>query len=292
MGVEFNVAKPGQRAAIATNLDSMIRSLIEKLCRGRAIRRRLPRGFGSRPIYLSPDSALQYLKPNWAAQSKDLLSAVDRFVTPGMNVWDIGANCGVFALSAAHRVGDRARVLAVEPDPFLASLIQRSAECSVNRSLSLDVLCAAVSDRTGVASLCVAARGRSSNALEQVGHRSEAGGTRKHVQVATVTLDTLLAIGFPPGFVKVDVEGAEGLVLAGAARLLNECRPAIYIEVGRQQSSQVASVFAQFRYRLFDGDSSDEREVTHCCWNTLAVPSESSLTNRGVLARSSHESIT
>ena len=83
----------------------MIRSLIERLSRGKAIRRRLPYEFGHRPLYLSPDSALTYLRPNWTKASGELLGAAAKYVNPSDNVWDIGGNVGVFTFAAAHAAG-------------------------------------------------------------------------------------------------------------------------------------------------------------------------------------------
>lgn len=203
-------------------------------------------------------------------------------VARGARVWDIGANVGVFAFAAAHVAGPAGEVVAVEPDLFLAALLQRSALLAGNRDLAVSVVCAAVSETPGLALLCVASRGRSSNALAQVGHRSQAGGTRYVQHSATLTLDGLLAHFQPPQIVKIDVEGAEAMVLAGATRLLAECRPCFYVEVGTRQCAQVREHFKRHDYRLFDGDSRDGREIDDCCWNTLAVPRESDLTNRGI----------
>ena len=58
------------------------------------------------------------------------------------------------------------------------------------------------------------------------------GPSASHVTVASWTLDSLLERRTsPPVLVKIDVEGAEALVLRGAARLLSEHRPAILMEV-------------------------------------------------------------
>jgi len=130
---------------------------------------------------VSPDSALSYLKASWS-DSDDLFSAATRYVRPGACVWDIGGNVGVFALAAAHRAGSSGRVITVEADPFLASLLQRTALHTRNQDLSVSVLCAAASSASGLARFNVAARGRSSNALEQAGARVTAGGIR-YVQV-------------------------------------------------------------------------------------------------------------
>lgn len=260
----------------------MIRSIVEILLRGTVIKRRLTRSFGRRPIFVSPDSALSYLKPDWAKASGPLLDAATSFVSVGARVWDIGGNVGVFTMAAAHVAGPTGEVVVLEPDPFLAALVQRTSHHVENTNLNITVICAAVSDVTAITRFMVAKRGRSSSSLEQVGHRSQAGGTRYVQYVPTITLDCLLTTFAPPDFVKIDVEGAEELVLKGASRLLGESRPLIYIEVGNEQSPYVTECLRRYGYRLYDGDARDGEEIFRCVFNTLAVPNESTLTNRGL----------
>lgn len=82
----------------------------------------MPAAFGGRPLWLSADAALQYLRLDWAAASHGLLAAASKYVRQSDVVWDIGSNVGVFAVAAAHRAGPQGSVLALEADPFLASL--------------------------------------------------------------------------------------------------------------------------------------------------------------------------
>jgi FkbM family methyltransferase len=84
-------------------------------------------------------------------------------VHPKMNVWDIGANVGLFSFAAAA-LG--AQVLAVEADVWLASLIHRS---TLLNKLPVTVLPAAVSDRDGISCLYFSDDGRSSNSLRGSG---------------------------------------------------------------------------------------------------------------------------
>lgn len=262
----------------------MYRQLIERMARGWSFRRRLPSGFGSRCVYVSPDSALQYIRPVWGPHATQLMSVATRFVTPRCIVWDIGANVGVFAIAAAHLAGVDSEVLAVEPDPFLASLLQRTALHRDNRDLTLFVLCQAVSNKKGLARFAISGGGRSQNSLvDVVGARGgNTEGSSRYVQhVPTTTLDALLDDFKPPHFIKVDVEGAESLVLEGAEALLAECRPVIYIEVGSEQRDNVTAILKRHRYRLYDGDATNGCQLDACPWNTLAVPDESSLTNYG-----------
>jgi FkbM family methyltransferase len=194
-------------------------------------------------------------------------------------VWDIGGNCGVFTVAAAHVAKTDAEIVVVEADPFLASLIQKSVTDRENNDKQIHVLCAAVSDCQGLARFLVAQRGRASNSLEQSGHRNQAGGTRYVQHVPTITLDGLLPHFAKPDLIKIDVEGAEALVLKGAPEILKTVRPLLYIEVGEEQNIEVTSLLQSYDYRLFDGDRDDQVVLERCTFNTLAVPAESQRTN-------------
>lgn len=248
-----------------------IRTAVERLSRGRALWRRLPRSFSSRPIRVTPDAALQFMLPGFGPIGKGLMALVDRHITPGMSVWDVGANVGIFALAAADRAGP-GRVVAIEPDRALCSLLARTVAADLNSGLGIEVLPVAVSDRMGFARLNVSARGRASNSISRMPRE----GARESYLVPTVTLDSLLEVLAPPAFVKIDVEGAEALAIRGASRLIGEARPTLYIEVGAENQAEVTRMLLASRYDLFDvtDAAAAPRRVEACVWDTLAVPGE------------------
>ena len=97
------------------------------MARGLVLPRRLPTGFGPSRIFISPDATLKVIKPHLESADPTLFAAVRRLVKPGMKVWDIGANLGLFGFAAAWIAGSQGRVLLVEADPWLCYLLQRWA---------------------------------------------------------------------------------------------------------------------------------------------------------------------
>jgi FkbM family methyltransferase len=251
----------------------MMRALVERLSRGIVLKRRLPASVGGAQLYVSPDAQLKYLKVAADAFDTGLLQLAQDHVKSDSIVWDVGANVGVFTFAAAG-LAKEGHVFAIEADSWLADLIRRSCRLHANRTLAVTVLSAAVSATNGVAEFVIARRGRASNYLANAGGWSQSGGERERTHVATLTLDSLLESFTRPTFLKIDVEGAEVMVLRGATRLLNEVRPALYIEVGQENSDAVTRMLHASNYRLFDSTRPmhGQQPLAKCVQDTLAIP--------------------
>lgn len=247
----------------------LLRTALERASRGRILKRRLPADLGGAALYVSPDATLGFWKPGLKS---DLFDLAREFVKPGDTVWDIGANVGLFSVAAAHRALPAGRVIAVEADVWLVSLLRRTAAGLGAASAQIEVLPAAVFKTCGIATFNIANRGRASNFLATETGQSQTGGVRESVQVMTITLDWLLEQGSRPAVVKVDVEGAELDVFRGAERLLAEARPVILCEVQSKSRAEMTALFKQHRYDLYDWDAKPRVPTEQTTYNTLAIP--------------------
>src|ERR1039458_1117892 len=179
-----------------------LRTLMERLSRGRILKRHLPADFGSVPILVSPDASLSFWKMR---TESDLFDFAREFVEAGSVVWDVGANVGLLSVAAAQRAGVTGKVMAIEPDIWLAALLRKSAAMQPATSARIQVIPAAVFDSPTIASFNVAKRGRASNFLSVAGGSTQTGGVRETVSVLTVTLDWLLEQSVRPNVLKIDV---------------------------------------------------------------------------------------
>jgi FkbM family methyltransferase len=147
-----------------------------------------------------------------------------RVLRPGAVVYDVGANVGFMTLIAARLVGPDGHVYAFEPIPDNARAIERNA--ALNGLGNVTVLELALSDRAGEAVLRVPTANQGAH-LATVG---ESVGEEDDLNVRTAALDEVDGLR-PPDLVKLDVEGAEVLVLEGMRRCLAEHRPALVCEL-------------------------------------------------------------
>jgi FkbM family methyltransferase len=154
-----------------------------------------------------------------------------KWVRPKTVVIDVGANVGFFTLQFAAWVTEGGRVIALEPEAVNYEGLRRAV---VGAGL-LDVvetIQAAAADVTDTGFLQL-------NPAHPGDHRLGSAG----VAVAMTTLDDLLgARGWPEvSLVKIDVQGAEARVLAGARHTLERFRPVLFLEVEDQKLKQYGS---------------------------------------------------
>jgi FkbM family methyltransferase len=235
----------------------VFRRILRTVSRGVVLKRHLPREFGRVALFATPESALSYWRWDLAKVDPFLLSMARELVQPGMVVWDIGANVGLFSFAAAA-LG--AQVVAVEPDTWLVSLIHRSV---LANKLPVTVIPAAVSDRPGIWQLHTPDEGRSSNSLDR-------RGTGQNV--IAVTLDSLLDYFAAPQILKIDVEGMELSALVAAERVL-QARPRIFCEVTDHHEA-IGNLLRNANYDFYAAKANNRQPLQRPSRDTLAVPRE------------------
>jgi FkbM family methyltransferase len=149
--------------------------------------------------------------------------AVARAVHEGSRCLDLGTNHGYYALLMADAVGPEGRVLACEPNPRLAALVQRTLEVN-GLGQRVDVVNRAVTDHGGDRVVLHHEAARMHNASLYV----MASPETREIGAETVSVDELVADWPRVDVVKVDVEGAEEALWRGMRRTL-EANPEIVV---------------------------------------------------------------
>ena len=186
------------------------------------------------------------LQVRWKAESH-VLSWAEQVLREGDTVIDVGAHAGWVSLASSRIVGPTGHVVAVEPSPPLASLIRYHR--TVNFASSIVVEEFAATDSLGVADFFIYNQGLSSiNSLSESSVVREAPSAARieRICVNTRSLDDYCASKkLIPNLVKIDVEGAELLVVRGASTRFNTCgTPASHARWRRNRAFRLAPSFS------------------------------------------------
>lgn len=191
----------------------------------------------------------RYLNGYWVGHFElEIQNALRREIKAGDAVYDVGANAGFFTLIAARLTGPAGRVVAFDPAPENCESIREQVELNGFAPYSTAVQ-KAIGGSAGRATFSFAASG------SPMGHLGGAGSGEHSVEVEVTTLDAAAEAYGPPTFIKLDVEGAEGEVMAGARNLLasGAARPAWLIELHSPQcEADVKRQLAAAGYQFSD----------------------------------------
>lgn len=191
----------------------------------REINRDLSQGeFALRPsVRFGIDPEARESMEYFATRSKEMCRELDAFLeatSECSRLLDVGALHGVFSLAfTASR--PRRRALAVEPSGEARTILCRNVE--LNPTLAIDVSASALGRAPGVVRMKL-----NWQHLEALGEGESSPG---ETLVPIRTADELCrSLDFRPDVLKIDVEGFEGEVLAGATELL-AARPLVLLEL-------------------------------------------------------------
>ena len=188
---------------------------------------------------------------------------------PGQTFVDVGANHGYFSVLAGRLVGPTGHVFAFEPNPSVFEQLSEHVAC--NRLTNVTTERLALAEREGLLELFVSACATNSG-LSSISPQPRAfdhGSLERdrRVQVRATTLDCWLRGRNVPriDLLKIDVEGAEPLVLRGMTETLVQAPPAGII----CESSGAGDVDEAREMLLAHGYAPFALDVGETCRNTL-----------------------
>lgn len=174
-------------------------------------------------IYVAEDDAAVGYHVAHGSYEADVTAVFRRMLRPGMSVVDIGANIGYFSMLSASLVGAAGQVLAIEPNPRNARMLEASRRA--NGFLHVTPCQVAAGRETGLLVLNTAYSNGTTSSPS-----TDLDALLGSETVACVAVDSILSPVDSVDFIKVDVEGAEYNALLGCRRTIQACRPVIVTE--------------------------------------------------------------
>jgi FkbM family methyltransferase len=175
--------------------------------------------------------------------------------------FDVGAHHGWVSLWALPLVGSEGSVVSFEPSPANLSVLDWHQ--SRNKFSQWEIVPKAVSDGDAeeVEFFLIDTGDSPMNSLTSgvPGTPLMDGRDIRKSSIDTITLDTFCSErSLTPNLVKIDVEGAELLVLRGAAKLLSESRPTVVVAIhpywlpAGQSTRQIFELLSGCGYSMYD----------------------------------------
>ena len=183
---------------------------------------------------------------------------INAILKPEQTFVDIGANIGYFSLLASRRVGPRGRVIAFEPMAQNFSLLLRSIQ--LNGFQNIEPHAIALSNENKIVKMILWER-RNSGSFHLL---NDPHWNREIYSVQARRLDDLLE-GKRADLIKIDVEGAEGLVFQGMSDTLRKHQPIVIMEytplglrdISKIPGEELLRAFESLYYSFQDVESFD-----------------------------------
>jgi FkbM family methyltransferase len=186
---------------------------------------------------------------------------IARQVRAGMVAIDVGANFGYYTLILADLVGETGHVYAVEPNPVAATALRRSVDLN-GAGGRTTVIEAAAGAADGSQLLLFTPHGEPKNAMIVASPDGVSAGSGTLYPVSEVAVDTIAAGCERIDFIKIDAEGAEEGIIAGALKTLTRDKPHLVLEfnAARYRNAaaflgQITSIYGRLRHIDYYGNA-------------------------------------
>jgi FkbM family methyltransferase len=196
-------------------------------------------------MLLDPEDYVSRVILERGAWESDSWAAVRQHLSRGATFVDVGAHIGYYSLKALPVVGLEGRVIAIEPNPDTVRELRDNIQAS--RAGVIRVEPVACSSEEGTLDLFAAPRVNTGQAsLSQV-NASQDGQAVAAYRVRARPLDAIVedAGVSRVDVVKIDVEGAEFIVLKGALETLARYHPVVIVELIERQLQSMGTSSAE-----------------------------------------------
>ena len=183
----------------------------------------------------------------YGSQDRPIHRWIVKNARPDWVAFDVGMNFGYFMCLLASICKD---VHGFEPVGWLAARSRANVELNAFANATINEL--ALSDHSGKAMLNLPAPDHCNWGTSSLVHKSSS-----ETEVVEVPLETLDGYCAARGitrldFIKIDVEGAEHLVIRGAQQTLERLRPTIIFEFNEESGPEAYGLLEKLGYGFFD----------------------------------------
>lgn len=169
----------------------------------------------------------------------EMMKSIEDSKPSGKTIFDVGAFIGASSLVFSKMVGDGGSVIAFEPNPYNLKRMNKNLEGNPILGRRVKTFTFALSDSNDNTSMFLSenvdcgpsSTSRINNSHSTIRNEDLPEGFM-NVDIENKKLDDFIkSTELKPDIIKVDIEGAEHLLLAGALNTLEKYHPTLYIEM-------------------------------------------------------------
>lgn len=221
-----------------------------------------PQNFHGRLVWIHPRARFSITSKTFFQREHHVQTWLSEQLKQGRVFFDIGAHHGWVSMWTLPLVGEEGKVYAFEPSPANLSVLEWHRKR--NKFSQWVIVPKAVSNVNAEEEFFLVDTGDSPmNSLTSgvPGMPLMHGRDIRKISIQSITLDTFCSeVNLRPSLVKIDVEGAELLVLRGATRLLSESNPTLILAVHPywlpkgQSTRQIFEILTGYGYTIYDSN--------------------------------------
>jgi FkbM family methyltransferase len=225
----------------------------------------------------------------------ELAKLCSSYVNPQRDVIDVGANIGLFTVMLAKEINESRKVLAIEPTENASFRLFQNVERNGVKD-KVEVFKGVASTTSGSIEIKTIAGKEEYSSIGNIAHPIV--DTEKYVmeKVDSKTIDDLVSVySVDPGFMKIDVEGCEHLVLSGAQSTLQNKRPIIISELSDfllnqngSSSEEVIQIIKVNDYDVFDPLDPSSKPGSKEFGDIICFPKEMGVSMEKLISMSRH----
>ena len=175
----------------------------------------------------------------------------------GDTAFDIGSHIGYTSILTSKIVGENGHVYSFEPINENYLVLEKNI--NLNNCKNISIIKKALSNKNGEVEFSIPESG------DNLAMSSMVWGKKSHNNkqlVKTINIDDDPKLRhLSPKTIKIDVEGAEGLVVEGMQKLISRCRPYMYIECTNIGRKTTWSIMKSLNYSCFQAKNNKDEII-------------------------------
>ena len=187
-------------------------------------------------MYLDPkDRGISRTLLLFGERELDHKLILERIVKKNMKIFDIGANIGYYVLMESNLIGEKGKILAIEPVDKNIKLLRKNLKLNNNKITKTIQIAVSNDNKKNKKNFLISTHSNLGHLVSDqesrlIKKRAVNKEEIKLIRTKTINIKTLIKKNFIPDFIRMDIEGSEAEIIGSLAKLNLKKYPIICFE--------------------------------------------------------------